>query len=136
MLEIFNVKFVAEFVLNKGTILLIYLIFMYLNIFKKIIIIILFHEFSCTYSTLALWQQFVMEINSLKFVIETLTLLNFLNELVHLSILEPSIINFVDLQLSIYQYRAWSDCTDVQVSLALYCWEKKLITLLQKFNRA
>ena len=33
-----------------------------------------------------------------------------------------------NLKLVSQQYRAWSDCTDVQAGLALYCWQK-LITL-------
>ena len=62
----------------------------------------------------------------------THNLLNFLNGLIHLQFLELFIIIFRDihyhfqgyqdenLKLVSQQYRAWSDCTDVQAGLALY----------------
>ena len=64
----------------------------------------------------------------------TLHLLNFLNEMIHLQLLEMSIIIFMDtskldvyLKLVSQQFWAWSDCTYVQTGLNLYWW-KRLIT--------
>ena len=62
----------------------------------------------------------------------THTLLIFLRGLVHLPFLKLYIINFEDikirLKLASQQYRAWSDCANVQSGLALFWWQM-LITL-------
>ena len=44
----------------------------------------------------------------------TLNLLNSLNRIIHLPFLEQSIIIFKDIKMVRQQYRAWSDCTDMQ----------------------
>ena len=58
--------------------------------------------------------------------------LNFLNGIIHLPLLELSIIIFgihdENLKLVSQQYRALPDCMDVQAGLALYWWQR-LITL-------
>ena len=64
----------------------------------------------------------------------TFNLLNFLNGIIHLSFLELSIIIFREIKKRTWscsivsqQYRAWSDCTDMQDGLTLYWWQR-LIT--------
>ena len=54
----------------------------------------------------------------------TLTMLNFLNGIIHLTFLAFSIIIFRDLKLVSQLYRAWSDCMDVLAGLALYLVKK------------
>ena len=65
----------------------------------------------------------------------TLNLLNFLNGIIHLTCvhlaLQLSIIIFRDIKMRTWklvyqQYKAWSDCQDVQAGLAL-CWWQRLI---------
>ena len=60
---------------------------------------------------------------SFKFVL-TLTMPNFWNEIIHLTFLALSIII---LEISRLKTWSWSECTDVQAGLALYCWQR-LIT--------
>ena len=65
----------------------------------------------------------------------TLNLLNFLNRIIHLSLLEMlgvSIIIFRDIRMKLEVdeptlYRTWSDYTNIQAGLALYWWQR-LIT--------
>ena len=63
----------------------------------------------------------------------TLTMLNFLNEIIFLKFLALSIIIFGDIKMKTCHVgqptvlRAWSDCTDVQAGQALYWWQR-LIT--------
>ena len=62
----------------------------------------------------------------------TLNLMNFLNGIIHLPFLELSVIIIWDIKNRTWkmvsqQYRAWSNCTDVQAGLALYWWQR-LIT--------
>ena len=57
----------------------------------------------------------------------TLNLLNLSNGIIHLPILKLSIIIFRDIRMRTFklvnqQFRAWSDCTNVQAGLALYWW--------------
>ena len=61
----------------------------------------------------------------------TLFLMNFLNGVIHVPYLELSIIILRDIKVRTWklvsqQYRAWSDCMDLQAGLALY-WQR-LIT--------
>ena len=70
------------------------------------------------------------KVRTYKIVIKlALTMPNFLNGIIHLPFIELSIIIFRDIKMktSSLQYRAWSDCTNVQAGLALYMWQK-LIT--------
>ena len=64
-------------------------------------------------------------------ILLTLTMLNFLNEIILLTFLALSIISFRDIKIKTWrwsqQYRTWSDCMDVHAGLALYCWQR-LIT--------
>ena len=65
-------------------------------------------------------------------LLKTLTLLNFLNGLVHLSFWKCplsilGIIKMRILKLASLQYRAWSDCTDVQVGWFLYYSNVRII---------
>jgi hypothetical protein len=63
-------------------------------------------------------------VTTIKVVLLTLNMLNILNELVQLPFLGLFIINFEYLKFVSQQYRAWSDCTDVQAGLALYWWPR------------
>ena len=55
----------------------------------------------------------------------TLNLLNFLNRIIHLLFLKLFIIVFFIKmwKLVSQQYRAWSDCMDVQTDLTLHWWQ-------------
>ena len=62
---------------------------------------------------------------SLFFLLLIVTMLNFLNGIIHLPFLKLSIIIFRDIKMRLQsvvsqQYRAWSDGTEVQASLAVY----------------
>ena len=65
----------------------------------------------------------------------TLTMPNSLNRIIHIPFLALSNIIFRDIKMKTLklvklvsqQYRAWSDCMDVQDGLALYWWQR-LIT--------
>ena len=65
----------------------------------------------------------------------TLNLLNFFKRTINLSVLDLSITIYGDIKMSLIlasqQYRAWSDCTDVQTGLALYWWQS-LITFASR----
>ena len=64
----------------------------------------------------------------------TLNLLSSINGIIHLPFLEQSVFIFRDIKVRTWklvsqQYRAWSNCTDVQSGLAVYWWH-----MLSTFN--